>query len=108
MFAIAICIWTTTIGCTSPESIEIRKFSLTTSSGQNAFHEKLVQNALNEKSDDLGLNFDAIGMQFAFELQRISVFGPGAVVRIIDNVRGQNKFVFWQCSDFLTRATRNG
>ena len=96
MFAIAIGIWTATIGCKLPEPIEIREFSLTTSFGQNVFQEKFAHNTLKEASDrlgqvGLGLNFDAFGKHFTFELQRISVFDPAATVRIIDNVCGQSK-----------------
>ena len=85
MFAIGvlISILTTAIACTLPESIEIRKFSLITSSGQNVFQVKFFHNTLEES---LGLNFHAIGKKFVFKLQRTSVFGSGAV---IENVRGQ-------------------
>ena len=94
MLAFAFLI-STTVGCTPPESIEIRKFSLTTGSGQNILHEKFDQNAFREISDRLDLDFHAIGKQFKFELQRISVFGPNAIVRTIGNVRGYKMCYFY-------------
>lgn len=74
--------------CTSPASIEASKFSLNTGYGQSVFRKKFGQNEWGETSDRLDLNFNAMGQQFQFELQRSSVFDPEAVVRIIGNVCG--------------------
>ena len=79
----AIIIWNAITSCAQPEPIGIRKFSLRTRNGQNVFQGNF------ETSDHLSLNFAAIEQQFTFELTRISVFSPDALVRIIDNVREQ-------------------